>query len=196
MSAALVIGVGVVLVALWLASRARRYARLFADPHLLEVGRGLVRAKAAALAHVIQDERDEPVAPDDPRVLTTSAGLAIVYTVSERESCFVHHCSVSVIGGPTTHAVGGTFVLLVAKLLGLAPAELSCSVAASTVHHAELSLDADRHAALAALPVPELGPATLTALRRGALEARGRVTWQRPSVEPAGPAGSAGAAQS
>jgi hypothetical protein len=186
MIGALIVGLGVLLIALWLSSRARRYARLFADPHLLEIGRGLARVKAAALAHVIRDERDEPMARDDPRILATSAGLAIVYTVSERELGFVHHCSVSVIGGPTAHAVGGTFVLFVAKLLGLTPAELRCSVAASTVHHAELSLDAARHAALAARPVPELGPAALAALRRGALEARGRVTWQRPSAEPAG----------
>jgi hypothetical protein len=179
MLAALVIGVGVALVVLWLVARARRYAALFADPHLLEIGRGLGRVKAAALARVMRDERDAPTAADDPRVLATSAGLAIVYTVRERATRFEHHCSISVVGGPTPHAVGGTFVMLVTKLLGLTDAGLQCHVAASTVHHAALSVDAERHAALAALPIPRLTPAALMALRREALEARGSVSWQR-----------------
>ena len=185
MSAALVVGVGVVLIVLWLATRARRFAALFGDPHLLEIGRGLVRVKAAALAHVMRDERDGPTAGDDPRVLATSAGLAIVYTVSERGQRFVHHCSISVIGGPTAHAVGGAFVMFVAKLLGLAQPELQCHVAPSTVHHIQLELDPARHAALAALPLPELSPRALQALRREALEARSRVTWQRTGAESA-----------
>lgn len=187
MSAGLVVGVGVVLLSLWLAARARRFAALFGAPHLLEIGRGLARVKAAALAHVMRDERDGPTAGDDPRVLSTSAGLAIVYTVSEREQRFVHHCSISVIGGPTAHAVGGAFVMFVAKLLGLAQSGLQCHVAPSTVHHVQLELDPAAHAALAALPIPELSPAALDALRREALEARSRVTWQRRRAE-AGPA--------
>jgi hypothetical protein len=187
MIAALVIGVGVALFALWLASRARRYAVLFAAPHLLEVARGLARAKTAALARVIRDERDVPTAPDDPRIVATSAGIAIVYTVSERPPRFVHHCSVSAMSGPTPHAVGGAFVMFVAKLLGLAQAELECFISASTVHHAELSLDAARHAALAAAPIPTLTPAALADLRRDALEARSSVNWQPASVAPARP---------
>jgi hypothetical protein len=179
MSAALVVGVGVIVVVLWLASRARRFAALFGDPHLLEIGRGLARVKAAALTQVMHDERDGPTAGDDPRVLSTSAGLAVVYTVSERGQRFVHHCSISVIGGPTAHAVGATFVMFVTKLLGLAQPELQCHVAPSTVHHAQLEVDPARHAELAALPIPELTPPALEALRREALEARGRVSWRR-----------------
>jgi hypothetical protein len=72
--------------------------------------------------------------------------------------------------------------MFVARLLGLTQAELQCHVAPSTVHHAQLSLDPARHAALAALPLPELTPPALEALRREALEARGRVTWQRASA--------------
>lgn len=75
--------------------------------------------------------------------------------------------------------------MFVARLLGLAEAELQCHVAPSTVHHVQLSVDAARHAALAALPLPELTPAALQALRRDALEARSRITWQRSSAEPA-----------
>jgi hypothetical protein len=187
MAAALVVGVGILLVVLWLASRARRFAALFGDPHLLEIGRGLVRVKAAALARVMRDERDSPAAADDPRVLATNAGLAIVYTVSERGPRFVHHCSVSVIGGPTPHAVGGAFVMVVAKLLGLTPSELQCHIGASTVHHAALAVDAPRHAELAAQPLPELTPAALATLRREALEARNSVTWQRQVDEPSTP---------
>jgi hypothetical protein len=74
--------------------------------------------------------------------------------------------------------------MFVAKLLGLSQAELQCHVAPCTVHHARLSLDPARHAELAALPRPELTPAALKALRREALEARGRATWQRSAAEP------------
>lgn len=185
MSAALVVGVGVLVVVLWLASRARRFAALFGPPHLLEIGRGLVRVKAAALAQVMHDESDGPTDGNDPRVLSTSAGLAIVYTVSQRGQRFVHHCSLSVIGGPTAHAVGGAFVMFVAKLLGLTQSELQCHVAPSTVHHVQLEVDPAGHSALAALPIPELTPRALEALRREALEARSRVDWRRPSADPA-----------
>ena len=81
MSATLVVGIGIVLVVWWLVSRARRFAALFGDPHLLEIGRGLARIKAAALARVMRDASDAPTAGDDPRVLSTSAGLAIVHRI-------------------------------------------------------------------------------------------------------------------
>lgn len=92
----------------------------------------------------------------------------------------MHQCSVSVVGGPTTHAVGGTFALFVAKLLGLPLAESCCEVAASTVHHVELSVDAARHAELAAATVLDVSAMDLSALRREALESRALVSWQTP----------------
>lgn len=120
-----------------------------------------------------------PPHPTMRGILTTSAGLVIVYTVSEGAGRFVHHCSVSMIGTPTTHAVGGTLTLFVAKLLALPLPQLRFEVAESTVHHAELSVDAERHAALAAIPVLDLASADLAALRRQALETRASIAWQR-----------------
>jgi hypothetical protein len=151
---------------------------------MLEIARGLVGVKAAALARPIRSESDEPAGPGDPRILATRAGLVIVYTVtenglSENGPSFVHHCSVSVVGGPTAHAVGGTFLLLVAKLLGLPRDGLSCQITDSTVHCAEMALDATRHAALSAAPVLAPRPAELAAVRREALEARASIAWNR-----------------
>lgn len=178
MSAWALPGLGALAIALWLAVRARRYARVFADEHWREVARGLAGVKAAALARIMRIEGDEPTAKDDPRILTTSAGLAVIYTVSERAGRFVHHCSISAIGGPTTHAVGGTFAIYAAKLLDFPIADLRCEVTESTVHHAELSLDAAEHAALAAAPVPDVSLIDITALRREALATRARIAWQ------------------
>jgi hypothetical protein len=189
-STGVILGLAALLVALWVVARTRRYARLFADAHVLEVARGLVGVKAAALARPIRSERDEPTGPDDPRILATSAGLAIVYTVAESEggSGFAHHCSVSVVGAPTTHAVGGTFLLLVAKLLSLPREGLSCQITESTVHHAEVALDAARHAAIAAAPVLAPLPAELAALRREALNARASIAWDRSPIQQSGSA--------
>lgn len=182
MSTLALLGLAALVVALWLAARARRYGRVFAAEHWRQVAESMVRVKAAALAKVIRADGDEPSTPDDHRILATSAGLAIVYTVSESAGRFVHHCSVSLVGGPTTHAVGGSFTLYLAKLLGLPLARLRCSVADTTVHHAELSLDADEHAALATAPVLDVSSDDIAALRREALDARARVEWQRMAV--------------
>jgi hypothetical protein len=175
------LGLGALVIALWLGLRARRYTRVFSDEHWREVARGMAGVKAAALARIIRIEGDEPNTKDDPRVLTTSAGLAIIYTVSERAGRFVHHCSISAIGGPTTHALGGTFTIYVAKLLGLPFAELRCEVAESTVHHAELSLDAAEHVALVAAPVPDVSLIDITALRREALATKAQIAWHGPA---------------
>jgi hypothetical protein len=181
MSAWLVVGLAAGVVLLVLVTRARRYSRLFSDEHWRELGRGMVGVKAAALARLVRAQGDEPAAPDDPRILTTSAGLAVVYTVSDLGESFVHHCSVSVVGGPTAHAVGSSFALFVAKLLGLPLAELRCEVAASRVHHIELSVDAGRHAALAAAALLDMSGIDLPALRREVLESRALVSWQTPA---------------
>lgn len=172
---------GVVIVA-FVAMRLRRYARFFSDEHWLEVARGLGPVKQAALERVIRDGEGEPrVQENDPRAFVSSAGLAIVYTVSEGAGGYVHHWSVGAVSGPTAHALGGAFVLFVAKLLGFSPSDLRCEVAPSTVHHAEVVLDAAQHAALAAAPAREVSREELAELRREILEARLRVA--RPPLE-------------
>lgn len=155
------------LVAFWVVSRARKYGRIFADAHFIELGGAAAKIKAAALSN--QDNL--PSSADDLRIHQTSANVAIVYTVRKDDTRYVHHCSVSVPGGPTTHAVGRTFVAFAAKLFGLPLDRMVFAVAPSTVHHGEVTLDAEEHAAVAAAPVPEVSASNATELKRAAMDA-------------------------
>jgi hypothetical protein len=167
-----------VVFGLVVASRARMYGRLFGDEHWLEIGRGIAGTKAAALGRVIETDGDAPVSRGDPRIIATSSGLVIVYTVQKREADFVHHCSVGTRGGATAHAVGSTFVVLVAKLLGLPTEKTTYQIADSTIHHAEAVVDEAEHLALAAAPVPEVSAGNVAELRRDVMEAREGVRWR------------------
>ncbi len=93
-------------ILLWLFSRGGFYKRVFADEHFLEVARALPRVKAAAVGGVY--EADEPMeSPENnPRVLVTSAGLILAYTVRREDDRYVHHYSVSAGGGVTAHSLG------------------------------------------------------------------------------------------
>jgi hypothetical protein len=159
-------------------SRARMYGKLFGDEHWLEIGRRLAGSKEAAFARVIDSDDDAPSTRDDPRILATSFGLVIVYTVQRRDADFVHHCSISTRGGATAHAVGSTFLLLVVKLLGLPAEKTTFHIADSTVHHAEAVVDEVEHAALSEVPVPEVSASNVDELRRGVMEARDAVRWR------------------
>lgn len=160
------------------ASRARLYGRLFGDDHWIEIGRGIAGVKAAAFARVIDTDDDAPTSRDDPRILATSSGLVIVYTVQKRDADFVHHCSVGTKGGATAHAVGSTFLLLVVRLLGLPAEKVTYQIADSTIHHAEAVVDDAGHHALSAAPVPELSAGNVAELRRDVMEAREGVRWR------------------
>ena len=109
----------ILLAALTLVSRARMYGRLFGDDHFIEIGRSLAAVRAAALETITDEEGALPRSREDPRAFVTSSGLVVVYTVWKREAEFVHHCSVGAARSATAHAVGETFVLFVAKVLGL-----------------------------------------------------------------------------
>jgi hypothetical protein len=177
-------GLLVALVVAWVVYRAAVYRRLFADEHFLEVARGLGRVKTSALDKLLGAEEDEVTSRTDPRVLLTSAGLALLYTVRQAEGGFVHHYSVSVAGGYTAHAVGETFVLFVAKLLGVPFGSLALGVGRSTVHHAEFRLSAAEQSEFAARPVPEVSPAEVTAFRQEWADAARHLRWQRLEAGP------------
>jgi hypothetical protein len=86
--------------------------------------------------------------------MQTSAGLVFVYTVSiDPAGTYVHHASVSIPGRVTAHAVGETFILLWAKLLGVGYDRLVLQVSPATVHHATFVLDESEQAAFAQRPV-------------------------------------------
>jgi hypothetical protein len=175
----IIVGLVVVAAAAFLLLRVGSYRRLFADEHLMAIGHGAKSLKAAAVARVIRTDDDRPASPSDPRILTTPAGLVIVYTVQERGSRFAHHCSVSVAGGITAHAIGGTFVVFVMKLMGLPIERSEFEIGASTVHHGEATLDQTEHDELVRTPTTEVSTSNVAELRHAALTAREGIRWKR-----------------
>jgi hypothetical protein len=134
--------------------------------------------KAAAFARVIETDADAPAPPDDPRILVTSCGLVIVYTVQKRDAEFAHHCSVGTKGGATAHAVGSTFLLLIVKLLGLPAEKTGYQIADSTVHHAEAVVDEAEHAALSGARGVDVSASNVAEFRRDVMEDRERIKWR------------------
>ena len=174
----------IVLAALVIVPRMRMYGRLFGDEHFVEIARGLGRIKTAALAHVASADEAPSSPAEDPRILVTTERLVVVYTVKQRDADFVHHCSVSVAGGVTAHAVGSTFLVFVVKVLRLPIAKMIFAFADTTVHHGEAVVDAAAHAALAAAPVVGVTASNVGEIRREAMEARDGVRWGGSSRSP------------
>ena len=175
--AGLAVALSAAVVLLWLLSRGGFYKRVFADEHFLEVARALPRVKAAAVGGVY--ETDEPMeSPENnPRVLVTSAGLVLAYTVRCDGDRYVHHYSVSAAGGVTAHSLGEPYVLFVAKLLGVPYDALNLGVGRSTVHHAEFYTDEAGLAEFAARPVAEMSATDVTSFRREWIAVREKLQW-------------------
>jgi hypothetical protein len=165
------------LAVLAIVPRARMYGRLFGDQHFIEIARRLASIKTAALANVTSGDEAPRSPADDPRVLVTVERLVVVYTVKQRDAAFVHHCSVSVAGSATAHAVGSTFLVFVVKVLGLPIDKMIFEFGDTTVHHAETVLDGAAHAALAAAPTVAVTATNVGEIRREVMEARDRVRW-------------------
>jgi hypothetical protein len=171
----------VVIVALaYLAWRGSSSRRLFSEPHFAELAGALGPLKEAACRAGAEDAE---LGPDDPRIFVSSAGAAILYTVSREADRFVHHCSVSRAGGPTPHAVGGMVLLFAARVMGL-PEGASFSIGPTGVHHAQLKLEPSAHTAYSAAPVT-LPPAhEIRGWMRDALTRRDAISWERAELEP------------
>jgi hypothetical protein len=167
----------VVAVAVFL--RGRMVGRLFSDAHFIEIGQRMGGLKAAALAKVIPQEEDDLRNGPGSRGMVTAAGLTIVYTVHQRGLELVHHCSVGVSGDITAHGVGEPFTALVMSLIGLPLSKATFHTGASTIHHANVVLDADEHAKVVRASVPEISAANVGAFRRAAQAARSEMTWTR-----------------
>lgn len=129
------IGVFVLLIVLWVASKGRLYGRIFSTEHYAELADAMPAVKAAACDMINQD----PVLPptEDQRVVITSAGIAILYTISHKDDEFTHHFSISIAGRLTPYAVGGSFTLYIARLLGLDESKLEVGVSEGNVFHTE-----------------------------------------------------------
>ncbi len=146
-----IVGIAAILVVLLLRAAGAAYRALFAPAHMVEFARLLGRLRAAALQRI--ETEPSPIAADDPRAGATAAGLVLVYTIHRQDNQFVHHYSLSMAGRRTHHGVGGTFVMYVARLLGVEPARLVLLVSQKGVHHAEFSLTPDQQEASAATAV-------------------------------------------
>jgi hypothetical protein len=146
---------GLALGAAWLVvSRVLRYEKLFGIRHLMQFAQALPALKQAAMRQVMTGGDGVAPSPGDDRILQTSAGLAFVYTVSiDPDGRFVHHASASLPGRVTAHAIGETFILLWARLLGVEYGRLVLQVSPATVYHAEFVLGDGEQADFAARPV-------------------------------------------
>jgi hypothetical protein len=177
---------GLIVAALlaWVVFRVVFYRKVFAAEHFVEVARGVLALKQAALASLIVSDEQEPRSPEDPRVLRTSAGLVILYTISAREpGRFVHHVSVSIAGGHTAHAVGQTFILFVTHLLGLPPDRLALGVSEAAVHHAEALLSEQEQSDFTSREIKAPTPEHLAAFHQQQVEVRKQLRWERLHVE-------------
>ena len=129
----------VALVALFFASRARLYGRLFAPAHYRELADKLPAARTAALERVDEDAGSN--VPGDPRVVASAAGLVVFVTIRRDGPVHIHHFSVSVGGGPTADAVGRTFSVFIAERLGWDLGQAAFAVSPRRVFHGEMHLD-------------------------------------------------------
>jgi hypothetical protein len=162
----------------WIVSRLSSYRRLFADRHLVEFSQRLAAVKQAALRDMVPTDGGGIQSADDARLLRTSADLALLYTVTIRApGTYVHHASVSIPGRATAHAVGATFILLWARLLGVGYERLALGVSPATVHHAEFELNEGEQADFAQRAVEVPTAEWLQAFRAECLTARESLTW-------------------
>jgi hypothetical protein len=146
----------------------------------MEFGQRLAALKQAAIRDVIPSDGEGVPPPDDPRILRTSAGLALIYTVSVgTPGTYVHHASVSIPGRVTAHAVGETFTLLWARLLGVGYERLSLQVSPTTVHHAEFVLDENEQSNFAQRPMAAPTVELLQAFQAECRGARQSLRWDR-----------------
>ena len=166
----------------WLWSRGSKYRKLFAEGHLFEFGERIGAVKQAALSNLGVEGLQAPSA-DDPRWFRTGAGLVLLYTISnDSPGEYVHYASVSLSGTYTAHAVGETFILLWAKLLGIEYERLTLGVSKSTVHHATFVLAEAEQVDFARRPVEALTIERLRDFYNEKLKVRERLTWNRFDV--------------
>jgi hypothetical protein len=171
----------------WILSRVFSYSRLFAVPHLMQFGEALPALKQAAMRDPMAGDGCIAPSPDDARIMRTSVGLVLVYTVSiDAAGRYVHHASVSIPGRVTAHAVGETFLLLWARLLGIGYDGLVLQMSPATVHHAEFALDESEQADFARRPVEAPTAEFLKAFQAECLTARQNLR-RVPRLAAAGP---------
>jgi hypothetical protein len=177
-------GFVIAVIFLWVVSRIRAYRRFFADAHFLEVSQVVRRLKAAALDRIIAPNEDQALSPSDPRALVTSAGLAFFYTIHHVENRFVHHYSVSEVGRITAAALGETYALFVAKLLGVPFEALKLEMGQSAIRHVEFILSDAEQSEFAARETLEISAAEVKAFSRECMDVREHLLWKPLEEDP------------
>ncbi|MRG95265.1 hypothetical protein [Polyangium spumosum] len=165
--------VGLVVFLIYrLVLKRPRYDRLFSPDHLMELSRGLGRAKEAALGRVGKGPPADPFA--EGNAFVTSADIAVVYTVAKAgEDGHEHHVSLSHRGGPFARAAAGFLAAAIRRLLGVAEAPGVLAVSSSGVYHLIFQVPAAEEARFAARSVPELDEEAARALLGAAMDERG-----------------------
>ncbi|HVK65562.1 MAG TPA: hypothetical protein VM694_13860 [Polyangium sp.] len=166
--------VGLVVFLIYrLAMKRPRYDRLFSPDHLMELSRGLGRAKEAALAGAGKGPPADPFA--EGNAFVTSADIAIVYTIAKEgeENGHEHHVSMSYRGGAFARAAGGYLAAAILRLLGVEEKPNALAVSNSGVYHLIFKIPAAEEARFAAKTVPALDEEAARALLGTAMDERG-----------------------
>ncbi|WP_438013783.1 hypothetical protein WMF18_22925 [Sorangium sp. So ce315] len=154
------------------AMKRPRHDRLFSPDHLIELSRGLGRAKSTALGRVGGGPPADPFA--EGHAFITSADIAVVYTVAQAgEDGHEHHVSLSFRGGALARAAAGFLAAAICRLLGLGETQRVLAVSNSGVYHLIFQVLAADEARYAARAVPKLDDASARRLAGVAMEDRG-----------------------
>ncbi|MDI1446492.1 hypothetical protein [Polyangium sp. 6x1] len=166
--------VGLVVFLIYrLAMKRPRYDRLFSPDHLMEISRGLDRAKQAALAGVGLGPPADPFAAGNAFI--TSADIAVAYTVANagEEDGHEHHVSLSHRGGAFAGAAAGFLAAAILRLLGVEGKPCVLALSNSGVYHLIFKIPAAEEARFASKPVPALDEEAARALVGTAMDERG-----------------------
>jgi len=154
-----------------LVTRTPRYGKIFSPNHLMELSRGLGRARDAAKARVGKPPPEDPFA--EGIAFITSADIAVAYTIAKADKGgFEHHISLSHRGGHFARAAGGFLAAAILRMLGVAG--WPCVLAQSTtgVYHLILPIEASDAERFSSRPVPALDEAAAVELQRLAMDER------------------------
>lgn len=126
---------------LYVLGRSPHYTKMFSDEHVVEFAEAVARLKSVALERI--EEFDKPRLPDpnDPRRFRTSGGIFLLYTITREGGNYLHHYSLRDDQGYTAQAVGRTFAILAAMVLGVDPMTIRIERSENAVFHAEFTLD-------------------------------------------------------
>jgi hypothetical protein len=152
-------------VALWLVPKGRRYSRLYADAHLVEISRQLAELRA-------QQEPEAPADGTELRHFTTSAGLTVAYGHRQEGPEVFHHLSLSHRDVVIARGAAETLIAFMVGLLGLDPAAVEVATSAGFVTHAAFRLSAQEHQAFIGRPPTVIEAAEATGWLRRAMAQR------------------------